>query len=415
MTKQYLNTPPLKVLKEVWGYESFRENQEEAVKDIIEGTSDILFLAKTGAGKSLIAQLPSLVLEGTVLVISPLLALMDDQVISSPEAVRATTINSTTGIKLKREIKENLKNDSIDILYMAPESILNPEMLSLLTDQCNISRIIYDEVHCISSYGSSFRPKYKQIGKTLRTVFPNIPITGLTATADEQTLIDISNNLSFDSKFPLKVYKQNLDRPSISYNVLEKNGNGLKQIKEIIDSYPKNSSGLIYCATRKSVEELQYQLYKLGYKVTMYHAGLSKKKKLEAYNDWMSNKKPIAVCTTAFGTGINKSNVRYVINQSIPHSLEDLLQLQGRASRDELPSSAYLLYDQKDVSLLQWIVKQSTKNQEYLKVQLEKINQVSKFAKSKTCLRKQMLEHFGQEYKRDNCESCSNCISSVKL
>ena len=417
MTKEYLNKDPLVVLKEVWGYDDFRENQLEAIQTIINQKNDILYLARTSAGKSIVYQLPSLVLDGVALIVSPLLSLMEDQVIATQnKGIRAYTINSTIGIKEKRKIFEALEKNEVDLLFMAPESIVNLEFLDFLKDKCKISFVAADESHCASSYGNDFRPKYRSFAKVLRTIL-DVPFIALTATADERTVEDIkvAFNFSEESDKPLVTFTQDLDRPSITYNVMEKSGNGLKQIKEIIDSYPKNTSGIIYCTTRKQVEELQFQLYKLGYKSVAYHAGMKKKQKQESFEKWMTKKAPIAVCTIAFGLGIDKADVRFVINQCIPSSIEDLIQLWGRASRDGEPSQAFVLYDKKDVTLLQWMMKQSTVNQNYLKIQLDKLHQVHTLVQSKDCIRKQMLNYFGQDYEHENCNSCSNCMTSVPI
>ena len=775
MTKEYLNKDPLVVLKEVWGYDDFRENQLEAIQTIINQKNDILYLARTSAGKSIVYQLPSLVLDGVALIVSPLLSLMEDQVSATQnKGIRAYTINSTIGIREKRKIFEALEKNEVDLLFMAPESIVNLEFLDFLKDKCKISFVAADESHCYkgsskistdkglfsfkelhnlylnnevlpkalsvkdgktsynqiinvfqnqpsdmiqinltdrsnlkitkshslftkngeklagdlslndelvtyipkgperplnnnqlsfvigsilgdggcdkksdttmrikyvhslkqldylnwkkdfignftsniyklnsgytnnnnlrafnskvfkvpeaveslsrgtlrkdfpnwifenfdekalsiwimddgsykdnsyiihcnsfskdltekfinlikskfniesylkisrtyyeikfsvkeseklkelikpyihpnlsykigieynndfidwkdnsipletinicsikniehneeflydievennhnyfvhttrgdteipihpilshnctSQWGSDFRPKYRSFAKVLRTIL-DVPFIALTATADERTVEDIkvAFNFSEESDKPLVTFTQDLDRPSITYNVMEKSGNGLKQIKEIIDSYPKNTSGIIYCTTRKQVEELQFQLYKLGYKSVAYHAGMKKKQKQESFEKWMTKKAPIAVCTIAFGLGIDKADVRFVINQCIPSSIEDLIQLWGRASRDGEPSQAFVLYDKKDVTLLQWMMKQSTVNQNYLKIQLDKLHQVHTLVQSKDCIRKQMLNYFGQNYEHENCNSCSNCMTSVPI
>lgn len=406
----YKNSTPAKVLKSVWGYEEFRENQLEAIESILEQNKDILYIARTSAGKSLVFQLPSLMLDGVAIIISPLLSLMEDQVQATlAKNIRAATYNSTIGVKKKRLIKEQLKKNELDLLYIAPESLLSGTFMNFLMDEVKVSFITFDEAHCISTYGSDFRPKYKEV-RIIRDLL-NKPVICLTATADKVTKDDIKTVLSLGEKgFELKEYYQNLDRPSIFYEVYPKIGNGFKQVKSFIDSHKSKASGIIYCSTRKSTEELAGFLFRQGYKVKPYHAGLKKSEKEATLTEFLNNDINIVVATIAFGMGIDKPDVRYVIHHSIPSTLEGFSQESGRASRDGLPSKSYLLYSPQDASTIKFILKKSTKNPNHLRNKLIALRKVQDFAFSSECYRKQLLDHFDQEFTKDNCGSCGNCV-----
>lgn len=318
---------PLEVLKEVYGYPSFRENQEEAIDLLIKGKNDVLFLAKTGLGKSIVFIIPALIKEGTAIIVSPLLSLMDDQVIAlQNKGLRAETINSSIGVKKKREVFKKIEEGSLDLLYVAPETLLNPELLDYLKSKLTISFIGFDEAHCISQYGSDFRPKYKQV-TVLREHF-NCPMIALTATADVKTVEDMINVLKFSdkSKYPFVKFTQDFDRASISYTVIQKNKTPLVQLQQILNTRSKDETGIIYAATRKEVDSISYELYKKGYSAEAYHAGLPNKKRKQVLDNWLNNKTKIAVCTTAFGMGIDKADVRYVIHYTIPSSIEGYAQ-----------------------------------------------------------------------------------------
>lgn len=412
----YKGRDKTEVLREVWGYTSFNENQEEAIDLLLEGKTDILYLARTGAGKSIVYQLPALIKEGTAIIVSPLLSLMDDQIIDLQSlGLRAETVNSTIGVKKKREVYKKIADGSLDLLYCAPETLLNEDFLSYLKKHLKVSFISFDESHCISQYGSDFRPKYKKCS-TLRDVF-KCPVIALTATADVATVKDIKETLSFgNSLFGFKEFVQNFDRPSITYNILIKDTKSpLTQLTNIVNEQYFNATGIIYCSSRKQCEDLSYYLYTKGYKAGCYHAGMAKKKKAQTLQDWLDNKLNIVCCTTAFGLGINKPDVRYVINYSIPSSIEDYAQMVGRASRDGLPSNAYLLYSGKDVSSVRFILRESTTSVVALTHKNKKLDDMVLLAKSTKCIRKQLLKYFNQDYDKDDCDSCSNCVKSVEI
>lgn len=414
--RSFKGRDPLEVLKEVYGYPSFRENQEEAIDLLIKGKNDVLFLAKTGLGKSIVFIIPALVKKGTAIIVSPLLSLMDDQVIAlQNKGLRAETINSSIGVKKKREVFKKIEEGSLDLLYVAPETLLNPELLDYLKSKLTISFIGFDEAHCISQYGSDFRPKYKQV-TVLREHF-NCPMIALTATADVKTVEDMINVLKFSdkSKYPFVKFTQDFDRVSISYTVIQKNKTPLVQLQQILNTRSKDETGIIYAATRKEVDSISYELYKKGYSAEAYHAGLPNKKRKQVLDNWLNNKTKIAVCTTAFGMGIDKSDVRYVIHYTIPSSIEGYSQETGRASRDGLPSDTYLLYSKQDISKWQFILRQATTSSVALTHKLEKLGHMNYIAVSDKCIRKSLLSYFGQKYGSNNCGSCSNCVKSVSI
>ena len=412
---KFLENNKFEVLQKVWGYEDFRENQSEAIDSILEQDKDVLFIAKTGLGKSLVFQLPSLMLPGVTVVISPLLSLMSDQVSNADvKGINAATYNSTLGKKQKRIVLNQLENNELDLLYIAPESILNTELLEFFRDKVNVNFIAIDEAHCTSAYGHDFRPKYKQI--SLLREFISAPFVALTATADSKTINDVIEILKLGkSDYELSDFYQNLDRPSIFYNVLPKIGNGYKQVLSFINQHEKHDTGIIYCLTKASVDDLSKFLYRQGYKAKAYHAGIANKEREKVLDSWMKDEVDIIVATIAFGMGIDYPSVRYVIHLNIPTSLEGYVQEVGRASRDGLPSKAYLLYDPKDSNLIKWMLKKTITNPANLTLRLSKFSKMSKFATSNDCYRKQILTYFNQKQKNDNCNSCSNCVEIKKV
>lgn len=323
---KFLNKDKLEVLKEVWGYDSFRENQEEAVTQILNGNKDVLFIAKTGLGKSLVFQVPSVMMSGVTIVLSPLLSLMSDQVSNAGiKGLDAATYNSTMGKKQKKIVLDQLENNELDLLYIAPESILNAEMLEFIKDKVTVNFVAVDEAHCVSSYGSDFRPKYGQIA--ILREFIAAPFVALTATADTKTIEDMKKTLKLgDRGHKLEEFYQDLDRHSIFYNVFPKIGNGYKQILNFMGQHKKEDTGIIYCLTKASVDDLSRFLYRQGIKAKPYHAGLSTKDKEANLAQWMNKEIQVIVATIAFGMGIDFPSVRYVIHANIPTSLEGFSQ-----------------------------------------------------------------------------------------
>lgn len=405
----YINENPKDILKAIWNYDEFRENQEEAINKIISLDTDILYIAKTGSGKSLVYQLPILAMEGMALIVSPLISLMGDQVKAlKDKGIRAEEYNSTKGARTKKSIELKIRNGEIDLLYAAPETILNPTFIDFLVNEGNIKYLVLDEAHTISSYGNDFRPRYKDV-KVLRDVL-DVPCIALTATADLNTEEDIVKTLKLGDKgFEFLELRQHLDRPSIFYNSCLKKVNSKKQIIEILENFDKDETGIIYCTTVKACEDLSSFLYRQGYKAKPYYSKLKTDQKESILNDWLANKLNIVVATSAFGMGIDHPSVRYVICYNMPSSIEDLLQSIGRASRDGEPSQAYILYDNDDVKLWRFLFSK-TVDKKNLPARTQKLNDVTRLLRSRACLRRQIVEYFGQSYPEDNCGSCNNCV-----
>lgn len=421
----YEGKSPREVLKAIWGYDSFRVNQEEAIEDIIRGDTDVFYIASTSSGKTLCFQIPAIIKPGMCLVISPLLSLMQDQTVDTQKiGVRSDTINSLIGVKKKREVMQKIKDKQLDLLYVAPETLLNIEFLDFLQEYGCVSFIVFDEVHSASNASPNFRPKYRRVS-TIRAMF-DVPVMCLTATADKVTYEDIEKllKLGTHNKFKYKEYTQNLDRPNITYNVLTKEKDGRDQVVNIIKTYDNSQSGLVYCTTTKQVEETATYLYKQGIKAKAFHSKIKAKDKPKILEEWLTGKIQVVVATSAFGTGINKPDTRFVIIMNMPYSMEDYSQFTGRCGRDGLPAQSYLLYDFKDYKLVQWILKQSTTNPNTLQKDLAKLNDLKMFLTSTDCYRARLLEYFGQKYDgyrnpllkaARNCAGCSNCSVAVNL
>jgi ATP-dependent DNA helicase RecQ len=338
------NKSALAVLKEYFGFDTFRNPQEDIIKDVIAG-NDVLVLMPTGGGKSLCYQIPSLVRPGVGIVVSPLIALMEDQVTALRlQGIRAAYYNSSLTSEEAKKVLAKLHNDELDLLYIAPERLISTAFLERL-QECHISLFAIDEAHCISQWGHDFRPEYAALG-LLKEHFPTIPIIALTATADKQTRQDIVVKLNYTPK----KYIASFNRPNIHYKVVHKT-NAAKQLNQFLQSV-EQQSGIIYCGTRNSVESLAEKLQDMGFKARAYHAGLSHKERKEVQNLFRYDRIDIVVATIAFGMGIDKPNVRFVAHHDLPKNIEGYYQETGRAGRDGLPAQALLLYDAADSARL---------------------------------------------------------------
>lgn len=560
--QRYKGRDKMEVLKAVWGFDSFREGQEEIIDKVLAG-EDVLVLAKTSFGKSLSYQLPALILDGTAIIVSPLLSLQEDQVNSlKAKGVSAELLNSTQPAAEKKRVKDAIKKGEVDLVFAAPETLVQPTNLKWFKKNADVSFLALDEAHCfpgdtqiateegplsfyqlalrqeertlpkalsknlqtgsteykqitkvfknpsqpllkvtlesgsvflvtdthsiftdkgevlakdltvdhklistdqechiqsiervsdtyddlydmevednhnyfihcrrgsvckpqepilvhncISQYGSDFRPKYFQVGEIKDEL--NCPVLAVTATADKVTLDDVKSVLGFGKgKRPFSKIEHYLDRPSIHYHILRKSFAPVQQVLSLIRERDSKETGIIYCTTRKEVDSLQYELYKKRVKVVKYHAGMTKEDRQKSLEAWLAGDAQVAVCTIAFGMGIDKPDVRYVIHYNIPSTIEGYIQETGRASRDGLPSDVYMLYDYRDVGKIQWILKQSTENKVTLSKKLKKLDQMVQIAESDDCIRAQLLGYFGQNYPRKNCGGCSNCVSHTEL
>lgn len=383
------------LLKTHFGYDSFRPNQEQIINDILNG-KDILAIMPTGGGKSLCFQLPALVLEGTAIVISPLIALMKDQV----DALRANGIaaafyNSSQQSEVQNETLAQLTQGNLELLYVAPESLTNllPYLLEL-----KISLVAVDEAHCISSWGHDFRPAYTQLGY-LKKQFPDTPIVAFTATADKATQADILTQLNIPKA---AVHLASFDRRNL-YLEVRPGTNRMNQILKFLKSRG-NESGIIYCLSRKSTETVASKLKSSGFKAKAYHAGLDSEKRNAIQEDFINDRVPIIVATIAFGMGIDKSNVRWVIHYNMPKNIESYYQEIGRGGRDGLAAYNLLFYSFADVIQLRQFI-QGSSNETY---QIAKLERMQQFAEALSCRRVALLNYFG-EHLTEPCGNCDIC------
>ncbi|PKV51022.1 ATP-dependent DNA helicase RecQ [Aquimarina sp. MAR_2010_214] len=384
-------------LKEYFGYDSFRPLQQDIIASVFAG-DDNLVIMPTGGGKSICYQLPALLLPGVTLVISPLIALMKDQVDGLlANGIKAAFINSSQTETEQQEIYQKLSDKEIKLLYIAPESL---SFLEVIFSQIEISLIAIDEAHCISAWGHDFRPAYTQLGY-LKNRFPKTPVIALTATADKATRQDICDQLNISNA---KRYLASFDRKNLSLEVRP----GNKRIEQIIDFLKDkpNDSGIIYCLSRKTTEMLSEKLQNQGFNAQAYHAGVDHQKRSSVQEGFINDTVQIVCATIAFGMGIDKSNVRWVIHYNLPKNIEGYYQEIGRAGRDSLPSFTLLFHSYADVVQLQKFANMSG-NQE---VQLAKLDRMKQYADSLSCRRKILLSYFGELIEEDcgNCDVCKN-------
>ena len=399
---------PQQVLQSVFGYDSFRHNQQEIVEHVLAG-KDAVVLMPTGGGKSLCYQVPALCMSGVAIVVSPLIALMKDQVDAlKVNGIKAAFLNSTQTTGEQSYIFQQLKTGQLKLLYLAPERLMgNETQFMQFLQQIDVSMFAIDEAHCISSWGHDFRPEYLVLGQ-LKEKFPDIPLIALTATADAITQKDIIEKLRFAQ---YKVFENSFNRPNIYYYVKPKK-NYYDELTEYLKEH-KNDSGIIYCLSRAATERLAEDLKEDGFSAEAYHAGLEKSVRDDRQDKFLKDDINIIVATIAFGMGINKSNVRFVIHVDMPKNIEGYYQETGRAGRDGLHSEAILFYGAGDVMKLKRFAEVEG-NQAQTKIMLQKLDKMSKFCEIKTCRRKYLLNYFGDEAP-DYCGSCDVCLHKPVL
>jgi ATP-dependent DNA helicase RecQ len=396
----------LRILKDVFGYDAFRGNQAAIIERVAAG-GDALVLMPTGGGKSLCYQVPALMREGLAVVVSPLIALMDDQVATLDElGVAAVALNSTLSGDEQREIAERIRRGQIKMLYLAPERLVQPRMLSFLQG-LDIALFAIDEAHCVSQWGHDFRPEYLQLGQ-LAELFPQVPRLALTATADKRTREEIVQRLHLDNA---ERFLSSFDRPNIFYRIQPKD-QPRKQLLGFLAAR-KGDAGIVYCLSRKKVEEVADFLSSQGFPALPYHAGLPNE--LRAYHQkrFLNEEGLIMVATIAFGMGIDKPNVRFVCHLDLPKSLEAYYQETGRAGRDGLPADAWMAYGLQDVIFLKQMLANSEGDERHKRIEQHKLDAMLALCEETRCRRQALLAYFDEELPQP-CGHCDNCIDGVE-
>lgn len=387
---------PRGVLRAVFGYEEFRGEQEAIVGHVVAGKSCCV-LMPTGSGKSLCYQIPALCRNGVGVVVSPLIALMEDQVAALKElGVRAAAIHSGAESGAAGRTFRALREGEIDLLYVSPERLVMEDFLDLL-DGLPLALFAIDEAHCISQWGHDFRPEYRQLS-LLCARYPDVPRIAVTATADEPTRQEIMERLELSA-----LYKAGFDRPNIRYDVTVKN-NPNKQLLAFLEGRPKDESGIVYCLSRRKTEETAQLLCNHGYAALTYHAGMDAGARSRNQERFLKEEGVIMVATIAFGMGINKPDVRFVAHLDLPKTIESYYQETGRAGRDGLPAVAWMVYGMQDVVLRRQMIESGDAPEEQKRLEMQKLNALLSYCETAACRRKVLLRYFG-----DGAEDCGNC------
>jgi len=395
---------PGRILREVFGYPQFRAPQGEIIDHVSRG-GDALVLMPTGGGKSLCYQIPALVRPGLAVVVSPLIALMQDQVAGLKEAgVRAEALNSSLDWQEAQRIEQQVRAGELDLLYLAPERLLTERCLDLL-DRTALSLFAIDEAHCVSQWGHDFRPEYIQLSVLARR-FPGVPRMALTATADEQTREEIITRLELGAA---RVFISSFDRPNVRYRIGEKD-NPRRQLLEFLKAEHDGDAGIVYCLSRASVDDTATWLAEQGVRALPYHAGLDARTREHHQRRFIYEEGVVMVATIAFGMGIDKPDVRFVAHLDLPKSIEGYYQETGRAGRDGLPADAWLVYGLSDIVQLRRMIEQSEGAASYRRVSSAKLDAMVGLCEGVSCRRVRLLEYFGEAAAA--CGNCDNCLES---
>ncbi|POY43485.1 DNA helicase RecQ [Avibacterium gallinarum] len=395
----------LKVLNEVFGYQSFRNGQEEVINAALSHQDSLVIMA-TGNGKSLCYQIPALCFSGLTLVISPLISLMKDQVDQLlANGIEVDYLNSTQTFEQQQIVQNKAISGQLKLLYISPEKAMTTSFFQFIS-HCQVSFIAIDEAHCISQWGHDFRPEYTQLGG-LKRCFPNAPIMALTATADSATRQDILHHLQLNDPH---IYIGSFDRPNIRYTLVEK-FKPMEQLCQFVLGQ-KGKSGIVYCNSRNKVERLAESLRKKGVAAQAYHAGMEASQREQVQRAFQRDNVQVVVATVAFGMGINKSNVRFVAHFDLPRSIEAYYQETGRAGRDDLPAEAVLFYEPADYAWLQKMLLEKPESPQR-QIEQHKLEAIGEFAESQTCRRLVLLNYFG-EHRQAPCKNCDICLDPPK-
>jgi ATP-dependent DNA helicase RecQ len=392
----------LNILRSIFGYNSFRPLQETCIQSVLD-KQDTMLIMPTGGGKSICYQIPALILPGLTVVISPLISLMKDQVSQLKSlGVEAEFLNSSLSLGEYNINKTKISSGKTKLLFLAPETLFKADILEMLRS-CPVDCVTIDEAHCISEWGHDFRPEYRRI-KDLRQQFPHAVFLAVTATATQRVRQDIITNLALKNPRELVA---GFNRDNLFYEVIPK-GRGTDQTIDYINKF-KNQSGIIYCFSRKQVDILTKDLNYFGFKALPYHAGLSDDVRLKNQELFIRDDVPIMVATIAFGMGINKPNVRFVVHYDLPKNIESYYQETGRAGRDGLPSQCLLLFSSGDAGKIKYFIDQKT-DEVQKRVAQNHLNTIIAYAESRQCRRIPLITYFGENYSIENCGLCDNCV-----
>jgi len=402
MSEQSIRTQALHLLQTVFGYPSFRDQQATIVEHVAQG-GDALVLMPTGGGKSLCYQIPALLREGVGVVISPLIALMQDQVDALAElGVRAAFLNSTQTFDQALRIERRIRQGDLDLIYVAPERLMTPRCLELL-EAAKIALFAIDEAHCVSQWGHDFRPEYIKLS-VLHERFPSVPRIALTATADQHTRAEIVHRLQLEQALQ---FVSSFDRPNIRYQIIEKD-NVRKQLLNFIQSEHHGDAGIVYCLSRKKVEETAEFLNASGVTALPYHAGMDTATRAKHQARFLREDSLVMVATIAFGMGIDKPDVRFVAHLDLPKSIEGYYQETGRAGRDGLPADAWMAYGLQDVVQQRRMIDESDADETFKRLQTAKLDAMLGLCETLSCRRMRLLEYFGQA--SPPCGNCDTCL-----
>ena len=399
---------PIHILRSVFGYESFRPPQDEIIQQLVQGR-DAVVLMPTGGGKSLCFQIPSIVRSGVGIIVSPLIALMQDQVNALRQSgVRAAFLNSTQTVSEAQQIENALLHAELDLLYVAPERLMTPRFLELL-ECAPLALFAIDEAHCVSQWGHDFRPEYIQLS-ILHRKFPDIPRIALTATADEPTRREIIERLALESA---QLFVCGFDRPNIRYHVSHGHSNARDALLRFIREQHSDQAGIVYCLSRRKVEQTAEWLASKGLTALPYHAGLAAGVRQEHQQRFLQEDGVIIVATIAFGTGIDKPDVRFVAHLNLPKSLEAYYQETGRAGRDGLAANAWMAFGLQDVITLRQMLESSESDEAHKRIERHKLESMLGFAEITSCRRQALLKYFGDQLD-EPCGNCDSCLNPVE-